>query len=192
MMNDSVLKPFEHISLKRPHPLILGAATAVLIFSVLGSAAIIGWLPNAHPEKETATEQAKDSLHQQDLAHPTAGKYYASAAVCMNCGTISAIHTVRLEGAATGLGAVAGGVTGALVGSQIGKGNGKTAMTIVGAAGGAYAGNEIEKNTKAHTVYRLTVRMDDGSYRTVSQSTNPAYAVGDKVRVVNGTLTKGA
>lgn len=37
------------------------------------------------------------------------------------------------------------------------------------------------------TAYRVTVRMDDGSYRTVSQPGLPAQSVGEHVRVVNGT-----
>ena len=61
-------------------------------------------------------------------------------------------------------------------------------MTILGAAGGALAGNEIEKNVKKHYSYRVTVRMDDGSFRTLSQSSAPAVAVGERVRVVNGTV----
>jgi hypothetical protein len=32
--------------------------------------------------------------------------------------------------------------------------------------------------------------MDDGSYRTVSLSSPPAMAVGDKVRVVEGKLVR--
>lgn len=36
--------------------------------------------------------------------------------------------------------------------------------------------------------YRVTVRMDDGSFRAVSSSSAPAFAVGDKVRVVEGRL----
>jgi hypothetical protein len=35
------------------------------------------------------------------------------------------------------------------------------------------------------------VRMDDGSFRTVSLSSPPAFAVGDKVRVVEGKLVRG-
>jgi hypothetical protein len=30
--------------------------------------------------------------------------------------------------------------------------------------------------------------MDDGSVRTLNQSTQPAFAVGEKVKVVNGAL----
>jgi hypothetical protein len=40
-------------------------------------------------------------------------------------------------------------------------------------------------------VYRVTVRMDDGSFRAISLSTPPAFAVGEKVRVVEGKLVRG-
>jgi hypothetical protein len=36
--------------------------------------------------------------------------------------------------------------------------------------------------------YRVTVRMDDGSYRTLSQPAPPAVAVGDPVRVADGAV----
>lgn len=95
---------------------------------------------------------------------------------------------VELKGDASGLGAVAGGVTGAVIGNQMGSGRGNTAMTVIGAAGGAFAGHEIEKNVKKRQAWRVTVRMDDGSYRTLSQSQPPVFAVGAKVRVSDGTL----
>jgi uncharacterized protein YcfJ len=37
-------------------------------------------------------------------------------------------------------------MVGGLVGNQFGHGNGRSAMTLAGAAGGAYAGHAIEKN----------------------------------------------
>jgi outer membrane lipoprotein SlyB len=61
-------------------------------------------------------------------------------------------------------------------------------MTVIGGAGGAFAGHSIEKNINRRTVYRVTVRMDDGSFRTVSQSHEPAVVIGSKVRVANGSL----
>jgi len=47
---------------------------------------------------------------------------------------------------------------------------------------------EIEKTVNKRVAYRVTVRMDDGSYRTLSQPTRPPVAVGDKVRIVDGTV----
>jgi outer membrane lipoprotein SlyB len=112
----------------------------------------------------------------------------ARDSACASCGTVESIRTVELKGDASGLGAVAGGVTGAAVGNQMGRGNGNTAMTIFGAAGDALGGNEIEKSAKKHISYRVTVRMDDGSFRTLSQTSAPAVAVGERVRVVDSTV----
>jgi hypothetical protein len=39
-------------------------------------------------------------------------------------------------------------------------------------------------------MWRVTLRMDDGSYRAVSLSRPPSFAVGDKVRVVEGRLVR--
>ena len=81
-----------------------------------------------------------------------------------------------------------GGVAGGLLGNQIAKGNGRTIATIAGAAGGAYVGNEVEKKSKSAVTYRITVRMEDGTYRTINQASQPAYGVGDRVKVVDGNI----
>jgi outer membrane lipoprotein SlyB len=74
-------------------------------------------------------------------------------------------------------------VVGGLLGNESGRGGGRTAATVVGAGAGAYTGNEIEKHLKKSVRYRVRVRMDDGSYRTLHQAAQPGYAVGQKVRV---------
>ncbi len=40
------------------------------------------------------------------------------------------------------------------------------------------------------TVYRITVRMDDGSYRTLSQAPPPSVAVGEAVRITDGAIVR--
>ena len=114
---------------------------------------------------------------------------------CVNCGTVEAVTAVQREGkvngvdignTTVGVGTVAGGVLGALIGHQVGGGNGKKAATVLGAAGGAYAGNTIEKNMKKVTVYDVRVRMADGSHRNLDISTAPA--VGAKVIVEGNNL----
>ncbi len=84
---------------------------------------------------------------------------------CALCGTVESIRTVEVRDEA----------------------GGGTAVTLLG-AGGAIAGSEIEKNVKKRYAYRVTVRMDDGSFRTISLSSPPTFAIGDKVRVVEGKL----
>lgn len=180
----------ESTGFRRTHPLVLGAAASVIVVSLVGAAAIGGLLPDARSEKTDTPAQrsmpAADSVH-----HGVPGRA-GRASVCASCGTVESIRVVELKGDATGLGAVAGGVTGAVVGNQMGRGNGNTVMTLLGAAGGALAGNEIEKNVKKHYRYRVTVRMDDGSFRTVSQSIAPTVAAGARVRIANGALVTHA
>ena len=40
------------------------------------------------------------------------------------------------------------------------------------------------------TVYRITVRMDDGSFRTLSQALPPSVAVGEAVRISDGAVVR--
>jgi hypothetical protein len=40
------------------------------------------------------------------------------------------------------------------------------------------------------TVYRITVRMDDGSFRTLSQVLPPSVAVGETVRITDGAVVR--
>jgi len=162
----------------RANPLVAGAAASVMVLSLIGIGTITGWIPSAMSQKSGDVPAAGRN----------AGGNGQRPGPCANCGTIEFIRTVELHGESSGLGAVTGGLTGGVLGNQMGRGNGNTAMTIIGIAGGALAGNEIEKNMKRHYAYRITVRMEDGSFRTLSQSSPPAFAVGDKVRVVDGTL----
>ncbi len=104
-----------------------------------------------------------------------------AAATCTSCGVIESVTPFEKKGEGTGIGAVAGGVIGGVVGNQVGGGNGKKAMTVLGAVGGGMAGHEIEKRQRSTTLYAVKVRMQDGSLRSVTQSTAPT--VGQKVTV---------
>ena len=112
----------------------------------------------------------------------------AVAQICGNCGAVESVtpieRTTKADG--PGIGAVGGGVLGAVLGNQVGNGNGKTAATIIGAIGGGFAGNEVEKRMKRETVYQVGVRMDDGSRRTVEVAQPPA--VGSKVTVDGSSI----
>jgi uncharacterized protein YcfJ len=78
-------------------------------------------------------------------------------------------------------------VVGGLLGNQIGSGNGRLLGTVAGAAGGGYAGNEIEKRTHTTTSYEVIVRMENGRIREFPEAAG-AWRIGDPVRVVNGHL----
>ena len=107
---------------------------------------------------------------------------------CSACGTVHSVFLVETKGSGTGLGAVAGGVLGAVVGHQVGSGNGNTLATLLGAGGGALAGNTVEQNVKKTSSWKVTVDMSDGSQRTFTFHDRPGYASGDRVRIDNGQL----
>ena len=116
----------------------------------------------------------------------------AQAAICETCGTVEAVRAIRVEGHGTGLGAVGGAVAGGVVGNQFGSGGGRTAMTLLGALGGGLAGNAVEKNLRSTTEYRVTVRMENGRYRTFTYRSAPPVQQGERVRVEHGTLVRAA
>jgi outer membrane lipoprotein SlyB len=114
----------------------------------------------------------------------------SSPEVCRECGVVESIESFSEKGQASGGGAVAGGVVGGIIGNQIGKGRGKDLATVAGVVGGAIAGNEIEKNVKKVTRYRIALRMDDGTHQQLTLDAANGVAVGDKVKIVDGALVR--
>lgn len=108
---------------------------------------------------------------------------------CPDCGTVESVTAVETE-EATGVGAVAGAVAGGLLGNQVGKGKGRTLATIAGAVGGGVAGHYGEKMLRKQTRWDVVVKLDDGTHRTISFTTQPDFTAGDKVKVVGDTLVR--
>ncbi|NCS65905.1 MAG: hypothetical protein COS39_00435 [Hydrogenophilales bacterium CG03_land_8_20_14_0_80_62_28] len=114
----------------------------------------------------------------------------ALAEECRNCGVVRSVKAVQVKGNTSGGGMVVGGLVGGLLGNQIGHGSGRTVATVAGAAGGAYAGNEIEKNSKRHTVWKVRVSMDYGETRSFTYPREPDFMSGDRVQVEHGKLMR--
>lgn len=138
-------------------PIAIGTLTLTALLTVLGSMPV--------------------SAHVVERAHARARPVQlAQARACRNCGVVQSVETVQRQGRPQGMagtqitpGMAIGGVVGGLLGNQVGHGNGRAAATVVGAAGGAYAGNAIEKNRARYTAQVMHIRMRDGSMRTVEQ-----------------------
>ncbi len=172
------------------YPTMLIAAIAVIIFSVLGIATMMGYMPSAlsrNGPDAKSEPAAKTGAMTAPAAKPVKPRLAAAnGAGCADCGVVESIRAVESKGRGSGLGAVAGGVVGGILGNQVGGGSGRTAMTLAGAGAGAYAGHEIEKGMNKSVSYQVRVRMNDGTYRTFYERSQPALAVGQKVRVTNG------
>ena len=169
-----------HTPQKRPgilYPVMLIAAIAVIVFSIVGIATMMGWLPAA---------LSGVSGSAADKAAAASGRSWqapAAAASCNDCGVIESIRALPVKGQGSGAGAVGGAVVGGILGNQVGRGRGRAVATVVGAGAGAYAGNEIEKNMKDSVTYQIRVRMNDGTIRTVHEPAQPAVTIGQKVRI---------
>jgi len=179
------------------YPTLLIAAIAVIIFSVLGIATVMGYIPNVFSKSDshagtestgdTGAERAKSADSPPAAkSEPPANKIGGTS--CVDCGVVDSIRAVESKGRGSGLGAVAGGVIGGILGNQIGRGGGRTAMTVVGAGAGAFTGNEIEKNVNKSLSYQVKVRMNDGTVRTLYERSQPAFDVGQRVRVTNNGI----
>lgn len=112
-------------------------------------------------------------------------------APCVNCGTVESVQAVKVKGEGTGVGAVAGGVLGGVVGNRFGHGNGRAAMTVLGAVGGGFAGNEVERRTRSENLFDVRIRMRDGSHRVLREAQAPAVGTrvvveGNRLRALNG------
>ncbi len=97
--------------------------------------------------------------------------------------TVMAIDRIEEAGDGSGLGVIGGGIVGGALGNQIGGGNGRKAMTVLGAVGGAVAGNALEKKVRSTVHYDVQVRMADGSVRKLRYDDAPPFQPGDRIRV---------
>ncbi|MFM0595936.1 glycine zipper 2TM domain-containing protein [Paraburkholderia dilworthii] len=139
-------------------------------------------VPSPAQQQQYAQQQQGQAAPQYTQQQP------AQPAYCSSCGTVVAISAVRQEGHGTGIGAVGGAVAGGLVGNQFGAGNGRAAMTVLGALGGGFAGNSVEKHIRSTTAYSVRVHMESGKTRYFTYHEAPPFQQGQRVRIENGTL----
>lgn len=114
----------------------------------------------------------------------------ARAASCPLCGTIESVRTVEVYEEPTAsngsIDARSGDTAGGGPGGAIAGG----ATSVIDTLTGVVRGSDADKNVRKRVVYRVTLRMDDGSFRAISLPGPPAFAVGDKVKVVEGRLVR--
>jgi outer membrane lipoprotein SlyB len=99
-------------------------------------------------------------------------------------GVIEQINATQIKSNhETGVGAVVGGLGGLGIGALIGAGTGKTVAMVLGAIGGAVAGNEIQKHyDKPVAGQQIFVRTSGGVLVSVTQPTGN-LRVGQKVYI---------
>ena len=132
---------------------------------------------------------AEQPYQQQSSQQYPSG--YQSQSQSAYFGTVERIEVVGKKDPNNIAGTVIGGIVGGLIGHQIGSGTGNTVATVAGAAGGAYAGNQVQQRRRQdHESFRVTVRMDNGSYQTVTQENIMDLRTGDRVRVDGSNISR--
>lgn len=153
--------------------------------------------PRQEPVRKEPARAAKaaPTTPRNTISYPGVTVARSTAPACANCGVVESVAAVEHQGqvngignSGVGLGAIGGAVVGGILGNQVGGGRGRDAATVLGMAGGAYAGHQIEKNSKRYTTYQMRIRMNDGTLRTVEQSGaiaagTPVVVEGNSVRV---------
>ena len=200
---ESQARGIEPQSGKFPQALIWIAGIALTLFCGAGIGALMGWIPNAMdgPGDRAAMDQrmkntvpyalsvtlSATAAHRAAVARAAPAKP-AAAASCAECGVIESVREVKSKGNSSGIGAAGGAVAGRLAGNQAGADRGRKAMTVPRAV----AGNEVEKKVATTTSYVVTVRLNDGSSRMISEAGLPAWHTGDKVKLVDGAIQSNA
>ncbi len=107
-------------------------------------------------------------------------------------GYVDSIRNVTIEKGQTGVGTLAGAALGGIAaGSNIGGGNGAIAAGIVGAVAGGLVGQKVESNLNHKPGFEITVRLDNGDIKAITQDADEAFNVGDRVRLLsNGRTTR--
>jgi len=109
--------------------------------------------------------------------------------------TVESVRPVRIStnnGQPIGIGAAGGGALGALAGTAIGGGRGSIATGILGGIGGAVAGNALENRLAMRDGVEITVLLDNGELRAVTQAASgDFFQPGQRVRLVSsGGITR--
>ena len=102
-------------------------------------------------------------------------------------GVVESVRQVTIEGSKSGVGAVAGGAVGGVAGSNVGGGKGSTIGSILGAVAGGLTGNAIEQGTTKKQGLEITVKLDNGELRAITQDADENFRPGERVRLLSGS-----
>lgn len=121
----------------------------------------------------------------------TSGRTYttrqAGQEQIVRMGVVESVREVLIEGSRGPVGAVAGGAVGGIAGSNIGGGRGSTVGSILGAVAGGVAGQALERTATERKGLEITVRLDNGELRAITQDADEPFRAGERVRLLSGS-----
>src|SRR5207302_488753 len=163
---------------RQTHPLIIIAAIAITLFSLVGIGAVLGWIPTSVgnpgaastpvaqvPEQPAAQPEEAKPVERKPAVKPrpvvkSEPPHVAAhaavpppppvvvAAICRECAVVEEVREVEKAGQASGAGAVGGADVGGVIGHQMGGGRGKDVATVLGVIGGGLVGYAFDNSAK--------------------------------------------
>lgn len=141
--------------------------SVIAVAAILGLAAMLGGCANP---------SASSRVYTFDQAQ---------RAQTVTLGYVIGVRPVTIQAAQTsGLGVIAGGALGAVAGNAVGGGSGRRITTVGGAVGGAMAGNAVENASARRQGLEITIRLDSGDTRVITQEADVPISTGQRVQVV--------
>jgi outer membrane lipoprotein SlyB len=145
------------------NPLGIIAVISVIIFSLVGIAAMTGQMPVVNsdisvPAVRGEVSGIKPNITPIIMEKRASAQQMRRANPCVDCGVVDSIIVNDVNGGGGGAGTV--------------------------------GGREFEKNVNKPAAYQVKVRMDDGTDRVISLHDQPIFHVGEKVKIVNGMVVQ--
>ncbi len=100
-------------------------------------------------------------------------------------GTVESVRNVTIVNPESGVGTMGGAALGGIGGAQIGHGSGSAAASVAGAIAGGLIGNRIEANANQRPGLEITVRLDSGELRAITQAADEMFRPGERVRLLS-------
>lgn len=102
-------------------------------------------------------------------------------------GVVESVRQVSIEPQQTGVGAATGGIVGGIAGANVGGGRGSIVGTVLGAVAGGLAGQAAEGAFARKPGLEITVKLDNGELRAITQEADEIFRPGERVRLLSGT-----
>ncbi|MFC5480308.1 glycine zipper 2TM domain-containing protein [Massilia suwonensis] len=117
--------------------------------------------------------------------------YQTQSEQVVRIGTVESVRNVVIVNPDSGVGTMGGAALGGLAGSTVGHGRGSAAAGIVGAIAGGVLGHHTEASVNNRPGFEITVRLDSGELRAITQAADELFRPGERVRLLsNGYMTR--
>ena len=115
--------------------------------------------------------------------------YQTHHGMSVHFGVVDSVREVTIDKGRSGVGTLTGAALGGIAGSGLDGGRGATASGIVGAVIGGVIGSSIESNANQRRGLEITVRLENGDLKAITQDADEQFHPGERVRLLSDRRT---